>query len=187
MAAVVTTVALSSGCGGDADRTAASSLPTASGSSSASTATPTATLPSATSAPTPSGPPPAGQPAPPETGQGTDPVTNPPVRPVPNGPAAVVTADASCAVPTLSAAVKDSLNGEEPGQTVAKVAVLGCRNGYARVVVTTAGNGVLADPQLFLRRVTGAWQFVGRADAGLDCGDTGLPPAIATACSALTT
>ncbi|MET8044361.1 hypothetical protein ABZU25_26270 [Micromonospora sp. NPDC005215] len=103
------------------------------------------------------------------------------------GPAAVVTADASCAVSTLSAAAKDSLDGKEPGLSVAKVAVLGCRNGYARVVVRPAGDSVLAEPQLFLRQVTGAWQFVGSADAGLDCGDTGLPSAIATACSALTT
>ncbi|WFF03749.1 hypothetical protein [Micromonospora sp. WMMD964] len=103
------------------------------------------------------------------------------------GPAAVVTADASCAVSTLTAAAGDSLDDEEPGLSLARVAVLGCRNGYARVVVTPAGNRVLAEPQLFLRQVTGAWRFVGRAHAGLDCGDTGLPPAIATACSALTT
>ncbi|WP_147457270.1 hypothetical protein [Micromonospora pisi] len=94
--------------------------------------------------------------------------------------------DPSCAPAVLLPATRALVDDRAAGVAVDRVEVFGCRNAYARLIALPArtSDPILSD-QVFLHLESGTWRLVGRAAAGLDCGDDGLPADIATACAAL--
>ncbi|WP_326559862.1 hypothetical protein [Micromonospora sp. NBC_01796] len=110
---------------------------------------------------------------------------NPTAPPAP-APTAPVADDPSCALAVLLPATRVLVDDRSAGVTVDRVEVFGCRNAYARLIALPArSTDVIPSNQVFLHLVDATWRLVGRASAGLDCGDDGLPTEIATACAAL--
>lgn len=90
--------------------------------------------------------------------------------------------DPSCRPPVLLEATGAALNG----QAVDDVQVLGCRNGFARLMAIAPRSASIAGgDQVFLRKDTRGWQVVGRTSASTDCGDPGLTTAVRSVCAGL--
>ncbi|WP_433119211.1 hypothetical protein [Micromonospora sp. CA-246542] len=90
--------------------------------------------------------------------------------------------DPSCRPPVLLEATGAALNG----QSVDDVQVLGCRNGFARLMAIAPQSAPIpGGGQVFLRKDTKGWQVVGRTSASTDCGDPGLVTAVRAVCTGL--
>ncbi|MEU1590627.1 hypothetical protein [Micromonospora sp. NPDC005710] len=90
--------------------------------------------------------------------------------------------DPSCRPPVLLEATGATLDG----QAVEDVQVLGCRNGFARLMATAAQSAPIpGGDQVFLRKDTKGWRVVGRTSASTDCGDPGLTTAVRAVCAGL--
>ncbi|GAA2186859.1 hypothetical protein [Micromonospora lupini] len=90
--------------------------------------------------------------------------------------------DPSCRPPVLLEATGAALNG----QTVDDVQVLGCRNGFARLMAIAPKSAEIpGGDQVFLRKDTKGWRVVGRTSASTDCGDPGLVTAVRAVCTGL--
>lgn len=90
--------------------------------------------------------------------------------------------DPSCRPPVLLEATGTALNG----QTVDDVQVLGCRNGFARLMAIAPQSAEISGgDQVFLRKDTKGWRVVGRTSASTDCGDPGLITAVRAVCTGL--
>ncbi|MEV1016119.1 MULTISPECIES: hypothetical protein [unclassified Micromonospora] len=90
--------------------------------------------------------------------------------------------DPSCRPPVLLEATGAALNG----QSVTDVQVLGCRNGFARLMaIAPQSASIPGGDQVFLRKDTKGWRVVGRTSASTDCGDPGLVTAVRAVCAGL--
>ncbi|MFC7546034.1 hypothetical protein [Plantactinospora sp. GCM10030261] len=90
--------------------------------------------------------------------------------------------DPSCRPPVLLEATEAALTTT----SLARVEVLGCRGGVARLLaVTDPESEIPGGNQVFLRLDKGIWRVAGRVSSGTDCGDPHLTTDIRSICTGL--
>ncbi|GAA4605720.1 hypothetical protein BJY16_005501 [Actinoplanes octamycinicus] len=95
---------------------------------------------------------------------------------------ATADSDPACRPPALLEAAAPALGATVPARTE----VLGCRNGFARLLAVGQGDAEIpGGSQLFLHSDKGVWKVFGRASAGTDCGDSGLAAPVKAVCTGL--
>ncbi|MET7748653.1 hypothetical protein [Micromonospora sp. NPDC005367] len=87
-----------------------------------------------------------------------------------------------CRTPVLLEATAAALKAP----TVTQVEVVGCRDGFARLLARAgASTEIPGGNQVFLRSDQRVWKVVARTSAGVDCGDPNLAAEVRAVCTAL--